>query len=179
MSNNYIKIESKADISNISPIRLCITTFFSNLNIHIDELMDVKTALSEAVTNAVDHAYDEENDENKILVEATVEDNEKMVIKIRDYGKGIEDISLAMTPAYTTKPENEHAGMGFTIMESFLDHVEVESMLGIGTKVTMSKVIKSKENFENSKNSENYTDMADVTNAIANTTANATIRGDE
>ena len=68
MSNNYIKIESKADISNISPIRLCITTFFSNLNIHIDELMDVKTALSEAVTNAVDHAYDEENDEENEIV---------------------------------------------------------------------------------------------------------------
>ena len=145
MSNNYIKIESKADISNISPIRLCITTFFSNLNIHIDELMDVKTALSEAVTNAVDHAYDEENDENKILVEATVEDNEKMVIKIRDYGKGIEDISLAMTPAYTTKPENEHAGMGFTIMESFMDEVIVDSTVNIGTTILLTKKIRKRK----------------------------------
>ena len=144
MSNNYIKIESKADISNISPIRLCITTFFSNLNIHIDELMDVKTALSEAVTNAVDHAYDEENDENKILVEATVEDNEKMVIKIRDYGKGIEDISLAMTPAYTTKPENEHAGMGFTIMESFMDEVIVDSTVNLGTTILLTKKIRKR-----------------------------------
>ena len=145
MSNNYIKIESKADISNISPIRLCITTFFSNLNIHIDELMDVKTALSEAVTNAVDHAYDEENDENKILVEATVEDNEKMVIKIRDYGKGIEDISLAMTPAYTTKPENEHAGMGFTIMESFMDEVIVDSTVNLGTTILLNKKIRKRK----------------------------------
>lgn len=145
MSNNYIKIESKADISNISPIRLCITTFFSNLNIHIDELMDVKTALSEAVTNAVDHAYDEENDENKILVEATVEDNEKMVIKIRDYGKGIEDISLAMTPAYTTKPENEHAGMGFTIMESFMDEVIVDSTVNLGTTILITKKIRKRK----------------------------------
>lgn len=145
MSNNYIKIESKADISNISPIRLCITTFFSNLNIHIDELMDVKTALSEAVTNAVDHAYDEENDENKILVEATVEDNEKMVIKIRDYGKGIEDISLAMTPAYTTKPENEHAGMGFTIMESFMDEVIVDSTVKLGTTILLTKKIRKRK----------------------------------
>ena len=145
MSNNYIKIESKADISNISPIRLCITTFFSNLNIHIDELMDVKTALSEAVTNAVDHAYDEENDENKILVEATVEDNEKMVIKIRDYGKGIEDISLAMTPAYTTKPENEHAGMGFTIMESFIDEVIVDSTVNLGTTILLTKKIRKRK----------------------------------
>ena len=145
MSNNYIKIESKADISNISPIRLCITTFFSNLNIHIDELMDVKTALSEAVTNAVDHAYDEENDENKILVEATVEDDEKMVIKIRDYGKGIEDISLAMTPAYTTKPENEHAGMGFTIMESFMDEVIVDSTVNLGTTILLTKKIRKRK----------------------------------
>ena len=145
MSNNYIKIESKADISNISPIRLCITTFFSNLNIHIDELMDVKTALSEAVTNAVDHAYDEENDENKILVEATVEDNEKMVIKIRDYGKGIEDISLAMTPAYTTTPENEHAGMGFTIMESFMDEVIVDSTVNLGTTILLTKKIRKRK----------------------------------
>ena len=145
MSNNYIKIESKADISNISPIRLCITTFFSNLNIHIDELMDVKTALSEAVTNAVDHAYDEENDENKILVEATVEDNEKMVIKIRDYGKGIEDISLSMTPAYTTKPENEHAGMGFTIMESFMDEVIVDSTVNLGTTILLTKKIRKRK----------------------------------
>ena len=145
MSNNYIKIESKADISNISPIRLCITTFSSNLNIHIDELMDVKTALSEAVTNAVDHAYDEENDENKILVEATVEDNEKMVIKIRDYGKGIEDISLAMTPAYTTKPENEHAGMGFTIMESFMDEVIVDSTVNLGTTILLTKKIRKRK----------------------------------
>ena len=145
MSNNYIKIESKADISNISPIRLCITTFFSNLNIHIDELMDVKTALSEAVTNAVDHAYEEENDENKILVEATVEDNEKMVIKIRDYGKGIEDISLAMTPAYTTKPENEHAGMGFTIMESFMDEVIVDSTVNLGTTILLTKKIRKRK----------------------------------
>ena len=145
MSNNYIKIESKADISNISPIRLCITTFFSNLNIHIDELMNVKTALSEAVTNAVDHAYDEENDENKILVEATVEDNEKMVIKIRDYGKGIEDISLAMTPAYTTKPENEHAGMGFTIMESFMDEVIVDSTVNLGTTILLTKKIRKRK----------------------------------
>ena len=145
MSNNYIKIESKADISNISPIRLCITTFFSNLNIHIDELMDVKTALSEAVTNAVDHAYDEENDENKILVEATVEDNEKMVIKIRDYGKGIEDISLAMTPAYTTKPENEHAGMGFTIMESCMDEVIVDSTVNLGTTILLTKKIRKRK----------------------------------
>lgn len=145
MNENYIKIESKADISNIAPIRLCITTFFSNLDIHIDELMDVKTALSEAITNAIDHAYDTDNIKNKIQVEASIKDNEIMNIIVKDFGKGIEDISLAMTPAYTTKPENEHAGMGFTIMESFMDEVIVDSTINEGTSILLTKKIRKRK----------------------------------
>ncbi|MGN1013608.1 MAG: anti-sigma F factor [Clostridia bacterium] len=145
MNENYIKIESKADISNIAPIRLCITTFFSNLDIHIDELMDVKTALSEAITNAIDHAYDTDNIKNKIQVEASIKDNEIMNIIVKDFGKGIEDISLAMTPAYTTKPENEHAGMGFTIMESFMDEVIVDSKINEGTSILLTKKIRKRK----------------------------------
>ena len=145
MNENYIKIESKADISNIAPIRLCITTFFSNLDIHIDELMDVKTALSEAITNAIDHAYDIDNIKNKIQVEASIKDNEIMNIIVKDFGKGIEDISLAMTPAYTTKPENEHAGMGFTIMESFMDEVIVDSKINEGTSILLTKRIRKRK----------------------------------
>ena len=145
MNENYIKIESKADISNIAPIRLCITTFFSNLDIHIDELMDVKTALSEAITNAIDHAYDTDNIKNKIQVEASIIDNEIMNIIVKDFGKGIEDISLAMTQAYTTKPENEHAGMGFTIMESFMDEVIVDSKINEGTSILLTKRIRKRK----------------------------------
>lgn len=145
MNENYIKIESKADISNIAPIRLCITTFFSNLDIHIDELMDVKTALSEAITNAIDHAYDTDNIKNKIQIEASIKDNEIMNIIVKDFGKGIEDISLAMTPAYTTKPENEHAGMGFTIMESFMDEVIVDSKINEGTSILLTKRIRKRK----------------------------------
>ena len=145
MNENYIKIESKADISNIAPIRLCITTFFSSLDIHIDELMDVKTALSEAITNAIDHAYDTDNIKNKIQVEASIKDNEIMNIIVKDFGKGIEDISLAMTPAYTTKPENEHAGMGFTIMESFMDEVIVDSKINEGTSILLTKRIRKRK----------------------------------
>ena len=141
MSENYIKIESKSDVENIAPIRICVATFLSSLNIHIDDLMDVKTALSEAVTNAVDHAYDDE-EENKIIVEAKIKDNERIIITVKDFGKGIEDISLAMTPMYTTKPENEHAGMGFTIMESFMDEVIVDSAVKNGTTITLTKDIK-------------------------------------
>ena len=141
MSENYIKIESKSDVENIAPIRICVATFLSSLNIHIDDLMDVKTALSEAVTNAVDHAYDDE-EENKIIVEAKIKDNERVIITVKDFGRGIEDISLAMTPMYTTKPENEHAGMGFTIMESFMDEVIVDSAVKNGTTITLTKDIK-------------------------------------
>lgn len=141
MNENYIKIESKSSVENIAPIRICIATFLSSLNIHIDDLMDVKTALSEAVTNAVDHAY-ENGEDNKIVVEAKIKDNERIIIIVKDFGKGIEDISLAMTPMYTSKPENEHAGMGFTIMESFMDEVIVDSVVANGTTITLTKDIK-------------------------------------
>lgn len=144
MSENYIKIESKANIKNLASIRLCITSFLSEINIHFDELMDIKTALSEAVTNAIDHGY-LENDDGIIITEAIIKDDEKIILKVVDFGKGIEDISLAMTPAYTSKPESEHAGMGFTIMESFMDEVIVDSRVDDGTSITMTKTIK-KEN---------------------------------
>lgn len=145
MSKNYIKIESKAKLENIASIRVCVVTFLSELDIHIDELMDIKTALSEAVTNAIDHAYDGESLENKIIVETEIEDNEDIKIRVKDFGKGIEDISLAMTPAYTTKPENEHAGMGFTIMESFMDEIIVDSTVNEGTTIFLTKKIRKRK----------------------------------
>lgn len=145
MSKNYIKIESKAKLENIASIRVCVATFLSELDIHIDELMDIKTALSEAVTNAIDHAYDEESLENRIIVETEIEDNEDIKIRVKDFGKGIEDISLAMTPAYTTKPENEHAGMGFTIMESFMDEIIVDSTVNEGTTIFLTKKIRKRK----------------------------------
>lgn len=144
MNENYIKIESKAKIENLSSIRVCVTSFLSNLDIHFDELMDIKTALSEAVTNAIDHGYGEEND-GIIITESTIIDNEKIIIKVVDFGKGIEDITLAMTPAYTSKPESEHAGMGFTIMESFMDEVIVDSKVDNGTVITMTKKIRKRK----------------------------------
>lgn len=144
MNENYIKIESKSRLENIATIRVAITSFLSTLNIHFDELMDIKTALSEAVTNAIDHAYEEEQDE-KIIVEAYIYDYEKIKIKIVDFGKGIEDVSLAMMPAYTSKPESEHAGMGFTIMESFMDEVIIDSKINEGTTITLTKIIRKKK----------------------------------
>ena len=140
MSENYIKIESKATLENISAIRVCITSFISTLNIHFDELMDIKTAISEAVTNAIEHAYD--NSDGIVVIEASIKEDKKIIIKVSDFGKGIEDISLAMTPTYTSKPESEHAGMGFTIMESFMDEVIIDSKINEGTTITLTKLIR-------------------------------------
>lgn len=145
MEENYIKIEIKPVIENISPARLCITSFLGNMDIHLDELMDIKTALSEAITNAVDHAYDNQTLLDKIEIETRILKDNKVKIIIKDYGKGIEDISLAMTPAYTSKPENEHAGMGFTIMESFMDEVIVDSIVNKGTTIILTKNIRKRK----------------------------------
>ncbi len=145
MEENYIKIEIKPIIENISPARLCITSFLGNMDIHLDELMDIKTALSEAITNAVDHAYDNPQLLDKIDIETRILRDDKVKITIKDYGKGIEDISLAMTPAYTSKPENEHAGMGFTIMESFMDEVIVDSVVNKGTTIVLTKNIRKRK----------------------------------
>ncbi len=145
MNENYIKIESKSRSENIASIRVGITSFLSTINIHFDELMDIKTALSEAVSNAIDHGYGQEDTESIVTVEAWIRDEEKIIIKVIDYGKGIEDIALATTPAYTSKPENEHAGMGFTIMESFMDEVIIDSKINEGTIITLTKTIKKRK----------------------------------
>ena len=145
MNENYIKIESKSRSENIASIRVGITSFLSTINIHFDELMDIKTALSEAVSNAIDHGYGQEDTESIVTVEAWIRDEEKIIIKVIDYGKGIEDIALATTPAYTSKPENEHAGMGFTIMESFMDEVIIDSNINEWTIITLTKTIKKRK----------------------------------
>ena len=105
----------------------------------------VKTAVSEAVTNCIIHGYD--NKQGIVKINAKLKENEIIII-ISDKGKGIENIDVAKEPLYTTKPNLERSGMGFTIMESFMDSMKVESVLGLGTKVTMSKIIKPKEEKE-------------------------------
>mgnify|MGYP000724961099 FL=1 len=146
MEQNYLKLDIKAVLDNVSVVRVAIATFISNMDITIDELMDVKTAVSEAVTNSIEHGYDEYNKGN-VKVEAYIIQDEYDIIKIivEDTGVGIEDIELATTPAYTSKPEMEHAGMGFTIMESFMDEILIDSVAGQGTKITLIKKIKEKK----------------------------------
>ena len=112
----------------------------------IEELADIKTAVSEAVTNSIIHGY--EDTEGIIKVIARIFAN-SIQIEISDTGKGIENVELAKEPLYTSKGDLERSGMGFTIMESFMDELEVESVLGLGTKITMKKLIKKSENIEN------------------------------
>ena len=143
MKKNNMQIEIDANSLNISTLRVSVASFISIMPIQLDDLMDIKTALSEAITNAIDHGYDKVP--GKVIVKVSIYDEEKIVIEVIDYGKGIEDIELAMTPTYTTKPEMEHAGMGFTIMESFMDQVIIDSNVNKGTKILLTKTIKTKK----------------------------------
>lgn len=143
---NEMKLEFISKSSNEAFARISIAAFASQLDPTIEELSDIKTAVSEAVTNCIIHAY--ENKQGIVKIVARLKDDE-IIIEISDTGKGIENINMAKEPLYTTKPNLERSGMGFTIMENFMDKMEVESIVGLGTKVTMSKKIKSaKENLD-------------------------------
>lgn len=144
--NNKIKIEIDNLLINVSVARVAITSFMSNENVSLDEIMEIKTAISEAITNSIEHAY--LNETNKVIINAKIFEMDKMKylsITVEDFGKGIENVELATTPGFTTKPELEHAGMGFTIMETFMDEVVIDSTVGRGTKITLTRKLKSKE----------------------------------
>ena len=121
--------------------RLFVAGFLAPLDLTISEMTEIKTAVSEAVTNAIVHGYGE--NKGDIHMECTLE--ERMItITVKDNGKGIEDVEKAREPLFTTNPEMERSGMGFTVMETFMDSVDVESIVGVGTKVTMKKRIGSR-----------------------------------
>ena len=138
--DNEMKLEFTSKSSNEAFARIAVAAFASQLDPTIEELADIKTAVSEAVTNCIIHGY--ENSMGIVKVECKLKDN-WVEIQISDSGKGIEDIELAKKPLYTTKANLERSGMGFTIMESFMDEMKVESILGIGTKVTMKKMLEA------------------------------------
>ena len=138
-----IKIESK--LENVSMVRVMVASFLSRTNITLDELSDIKTAVSEAVTNSIEHGYNLENagDVEVIIKLGKLDDMTYFWVQVIDEGIGIESIELATTPTYTTKPELEHAGMGFTIMETFMDEVVIDSKINEGTSVIMTKKLKT------------------------------------
>lgn len=139
----YMKMVFNSDSSNESFARVAVAAFCARLDITIEEMSDIKTAVSEAVTNSIVHGYEDAIGE--VYLECYIEEMEEeslIRIVIRDEGVGIADVDKAMEPLYTTKPEQERSGMGFSFMEAFMDELEVESQCGIGTTVTMTKIIR-------------------------------------
>ncbi|MCI7791446.1 MAG: anti-sigma F factor [Lachnospiraceae bacterium] len=131
-----MKLEFDAISENEGLARVVIAAFLTRLDPTLEQLQDVKTAVSEAVTNAVIHGYEEKG--GKIQMTATLE-NGQLSLSISDKGVGIENVQEAMQPLFTTRPEGERSGMGFSFMEAFMDRVEVESSPGNGTIVHMWK----------------------------------------
>ena len=132
-----LKIPSKS--INESFARSVVSAFVLQLDPTINELSDIKTAVSEAVTNSIVHGYSDSS--GIIYIKGEISEDNLITIKIRDKGKGIPDIKKAMEPLFTTKAEAERSGMGFSFMEAFMDRLEVESTPGKGTLVKMSKII--------------------------------------
>ena len=137
MFHNRMKVEFLAKSENESFARVSVASFIAQLDPTLEEINDVKTAVSEAVTNSIIHGYD--NDENGIVSIETIIKNKEVIITVEDNGQGIEDIEEAREPLYTSKPELERSGMGFTVMETFMNSIEVFSEFGKGTKVVMKK----------------------------------------
>lgn len=138
--NNEMKLEFISNPNNEALARIAVASFAATLDPTIEEISDIKTAVSEAVTNSIIHGY--ENEKGIVTIKSKIKEN-TIEIEIIDQGKGIENIEKAKEPLYTTKPELERSGMGFTIMESFMDEMNVKSEIGKGTTVFMKKIIRN------------------------------------
>ncbi len=139
---NEMKLQIPSRSSNESFARVAIASFFAQLDPTVDEIADIKTAVSEAVTNSIVHAY--KNQIGTIFIHAKILDDSKVYIRIRDKGCGIEDIDQAMEPMFTTCKTGERAGLGFAVMESFMDKLRVTSKPGKGTTVVLIKTLKKR-----------------------------------
>ena len=137
-AENYVTVEFLSRSSNEGFARVAAAGFAAQLDPTLDEIGDIKTAVSEAVTNAIVHAYPDEL--GKIVLKLKILEGNVLEITVRDWGRGIEDIQQAREPLFTTGGE-ERSGMGFTIMESFMDRVNVRSAVDKGTSVVMRKRI--------------------------------------
>ena len=134
---NSMLIQFSSNSVNEGFARVAISSFFSQLDPTVEELYDIKMAVSEAVTNCIVHGYGETN-EGKITINCAY-DEQEIEIEVIDEGRGIVDIDEAMTALYTTSIDDERAGLGFTVMQSMMDHVDVISQVGIGTTVRMKR----------------------------------------
>ena len=137
---NYMKLEIPAKSCNESFVRAAVAAFVVQLDLSIEEMADIKTAVSEAVTNSIVHGYAEMK--GTVYLVCRIMDN-AVEIEISDSGVGIEDIDKAMQPLYTSRPDGDRSGMGFTVMQTFMDELEVRSLPGEGTTVVMRKCVKA------------------------------------
>ena len=137
---NEMSINFPSKSCNEAFARSVVAAFVMNLDPTINELSDIKTAVSEAVTNCIVHGY--RRNDGMIYIKGKITDTNKVIIKIRDKGCGIEDVKKAMEPLFTTAPEEERAGLGFAVMQSFCDKVKVKKKKKKGTTVTLEKTIK-------------------------------------
>ena len=142
---NHMQVSFDAKSVNEGLARMVVSAFMTEMNPTLEKIADVKTAVSEAVTNAIIHGYSDE----KELVELSCDrEGQQLVVTVEDHGVGIADLEEAMQPFYTSKPQLERSGMGFSFMEAFMDKIEVRSEVGQGTKVVMWKYIETKEGCE-------------------------------
>lgn len=142
-ARNFMSLQFASRSENEGFARVAVAAFVAQLDPTMNELTDIKTVVSEAVTNAIIHGYD--NAPNELISISAVIINEEITITVEDTGAGIADLEQARQPLFTSKPELERSGMGFTIMENFMDKIEIVSGVGKGTSVKMTKRIESKK----------------------------------
>ena len=140
-SRNEMETTFLSVAENESFARVVIAAFAVQLSPTVSEIADIKTAVSEAVTNAIVHGY--EGSSGMVTLRAAIDDRSTLTVEVKDSGRGIADVPKAMEPFFTTHPEQERSGMGFAVMQTFMDDVDVESAPGKGTIVRMSKRIHS------------------------------------
>lgn len=138
-TQNKLTAKFLSKSSNEALSRIIVTAFIMPYNPSVEEIADIKTAVSEAVTNCIVHGY-KNSEEGIVEMKLTYKDG-KVTVTVSDKGCGIEDVEKAREPLFTTDRENERSGMGFSIMESFSDKIKVSSKVGVGTKVTLIKRI--------------------------------------
>ena len=143
-SENQMKLCFQSLSVNESFARVAVAAFIASLDPTASEIADIKTAVSEAVTNCIVHAYRDKI--GVITIHTKIFKNRRVVITIKDKGCGIEDIDKAIEPLFTTLPDEERSGLGFSVMQSFTDKMRVRSKLGKGTSVVLEKILQKKPN---------------------------------
>jgi len=140
MIENKMELKFSAQSANQAFARVAVAAFATQLNPTVAEVTEIKTAVSEAVTNAIIHGYGDSDNDNEVVVRAQISGQE-IVVEVADTGQGIEDVDQAREPLFTSKPDEERSGMGFTVMEEFMDSLEVETTPGFGTTIRMKKTV--------------------------------------